>query len=289
VLSLAAIFLYLLAGIAGALTVTGRRASRASVCALGAAAIVLHAAVISAGVSPQHGPDVSWASVLSAASWIIVALLLALMLVRPRLGSLGSVAFPGAALSLALAAIFREPIWLGPIGPAAQVHVLSALLAFGLFSIAGLHALVLLIQDRLLRQHRPLILVQSLPPLTAMEGLLFQLLGGGFVLLTLALVSGLLFVNNLFAQHLAHKTLLSVLAWLVFGVLLVGRWRFGWRGRRAAQLTLAGVLVLMLAYFGSKLVLEVILERSWRQPPPHTAMLQQPPGFANPARHPATG
>ena len=215
---------------------------------------------------------------LSAASWIVVALLLALMLMRPRLGSLGAVAFPGAALSLALSSIFAEPVWIGPIAPAMEVHVISSLLAFAVFSIAGLHALVLIVQDRLLRSRRPLILVQSLPPLTAMEGLLFQLLGGGFMLLTLALGTGLLFVDNLFAQHLAHKTLLSLLAWLVFGALLLGRWRFGWRGRRAAQLTLAGVLVLALAYFGSKLVLEVVLERNWRAQPPSSTMLQLPSG-----------
>ena len=90
---------------------------------------------------------------------------------------------------------------------------------------------------------------------------MFRLIGAGFALLTLTLVTGALFVENLFAQHLAHKTALSVAAWLVFGTLLYGRWRYGWRGRRAVRLTLIGMSVLVLAFFGSKFVLELILRR----------------------------
>ena len=80
-------------------------------------------------------------------------------------------------------------------------------------------------------------------------------------MLTLTLVSGVLFVDNLFAQHLVHKTVLSIAAWMVFGMLLFGRWRWGWRGRRAVQLTLVGMVVLLLAFFGSKFVLEIVLHR----------------------------
>jgi ABC-type uncharacterized transport system permease subunit len=91
---------------------------------------------------------------------------------------------------------------------------------------------------------------------------MFRLIGAGFVLLTLTLLSGVLFVDNLFAQHLVHKTVLSIAAWVVFGVLLFGRWRWGWRGRRAVRLTLAGMVILLLAFFGSKFVLEVLLHRT---------------------------
>jgi len=81
------------------------------------------------------------------------------------------------------------------------------------------------------------------------------------VLLTLTLLSGVLFVDNLFAQHLVHKTVLSIAAWFVFGILLFGRWRWGWRGRQAVRLTLLGMIVLLLAFFGSKFVLELVLKR----------------------------
>jgi len=81
------------------------------------------------------------------------------------------------------------------------------------------------------------------------------------VLLTLTLLSGILFVDNLFAQHLIHKTVLSIAAWFVFGALLFGRWRYGWRGRRAVRMTLVGMALLLLAFFGSRFVLELVLQR----------------------------
>ncbi|MGD9407447.1 MAG: cytochrome c biogenesis protein CcsA, partial [Gammaproteobacteria bacterium] len=73
----------------------------------------------------------------------------------------------------------------------------------------------------------------------------------------------LIFVDNVFAQHLVHKTVLSIIALLVFGVLLLGRWRFGWRGRKAIHWTLVGYGLLVLGYFGSRFVLEVLLQRQW--------------------------
>jgi ABC-type uncharacterized transport system permease subunit len=118
--------------------------------------------------------------------------------------------------------------------------------------------------DHFLRRHHLNPLVKSLPPLETLERLLFRLIAMGFILLTVSLGTGLAFVDDLFEQHLAHKTILSIMAWLVFGLLLWGRWQYGWRGRQAVRLTLAGILLLLLAYFGSKLVLETILGRSWR-------------------------
>jgi len=94
-----------------------------------------------------------------------------------------------------------------------------------------------------------------------MESLLFQMLGTGIVFLTISLVSGFLFIEDLFAQHLVHKTVLSILAWIIFTGLLIGRSRYGWRGQTAIQWTLIGFVLLLLAYFGSKLVLELILHR----------------------------
>ena len=104
-------------------------------------------------------------------------------------------------------------------------------------------------------------LASALPPLTLTESLVFQLIGTGFVLLSVTLISGILFVDNLFAQHLIHKTVLSIAAWAVFGTLLLGRWRYGWRGRRAVRLILFGMVLLVLAFFGSRFVLEVVLKR----------------------------
>ncbi len=102
-----------------------------------------------------------------------------------------------------------------------------------------------------------------LPPLDALEKVMFRLIGAGFALLTLALLTGFIFVTNLRAQHLEHKTILSLIAWVLFGVLLIGRIRYGCRGRSAVRWTLWGFGFLALAYFGSKFVLESLLGRHW--------------------------
>jgi ABC-type uncharacterized transport system permease subunit len=101
--------------------------------------------------------------------------------------------------------------------------------------------------------------VRALPPLQTMESLLFEMIAVGFVLLSLALLSGFSFLEDMFAQRQVHKTVLSIIAWFVFGTLLWGRYRFGWRGQKALIWTLSGFVVLMLAYFGSKVVIELIL------------------------------
>jgi ABC-type uncharacterized transport system permease subunit len=100
-----------------------------------------------------------------------------------------------------------------------------------------------------------------LPPLQLMETMLFELIWVGVVLLTLSIASGILFLDDIFAQSLVHKTTLTILAWLLFSILLWGRYQLGWRSQTAVRFTLAGFFTLMLGYFGSKLVLELILQR----------------------------
>ena len=103
--------------------------------------------------------------------------------------------------------------------------------------------------------------LRALPPLVELETLLFRTIAVGFALLSATLLTGVVFVENLFAQHLIHKTTLSVLSWLVFGALLVGRWRRGWRGATAVRWTLVAMGLLLLAYFGSNFVYEFVLRR----------------------------
>ena len=143
--------------------------------------------------------------------------------------------------------------------PGILAHILLSILAYGMFTIAVFQALLLLVQDHQLKHKHPSGLIKNFPPLQTMESLLFGFLWAGWTLLSLSLISGWLFVDNLFAQHLVHKTLLACLAWIVFSVLLWGRNRLGWRGHKAIRWTLAGFCLLMLAYFGSKLVREYIL------------------------------
>ncbi len=138
-------------------------------------------------------------------------------------------------------------------------HILLSITAYGLLTLAVFQSLLLMVQDHQLKHKHPSGLIRNFPPLQTMESLLFSFLLAGWLLLSLSLISGWIYVDNLFAQHLAHKTILSCFAWVVFGVLLWGRHQLGWRGHTAIRWTLAGFCLLMLAYFGSKLVREFIL------------------------------
>lgn len=153
--------------------------------------------------------------------------------------------------------VAAEPAW------ELSAHILLSMGAAALLFAAAVTALLLVLLDRRLRSRRIADLPGLLPPMDALEKVMFRLIGAGFALLTLALFTGLVFVTNLFAQHLVHKTVLSLIAWVLFGILLVGRVRHGWRGRSAVRWTLAGFGVLALAYFGSKFVLENLLGRHW--------------------------
>lgn len=144
-----------------------------------------------------------------------------------------------------------------------QAHVLISLFAYGLLTVGTIVAVFSLVQDQRLRSGKLSTVNRLFAPLETTEKLLFGIAGAGFFTLLLAVLSGFAFVENLFAQHLVHKTALSLLALLLFGILLVGRKFAGWRGRRAVYLYLWGFAVLCLAYFGTRYVLENILGRSW--------------------------
>lgn len=228
---------------------------------LGMVAVLIHFAVHADAWRLAGAPSTHFFAALSLVGLGMAALTLVASRTQ-RLEALGVVVFPLAALSLAAYAFAGGGTATGTVLDwRIQLHAWLALLAYATLALAALMAALLWFQDAALRRHRVSPLLRALPPLTQVETLLFRTIGAGFVLLTLALVTGVLFVEDLFAQHLAHKTTLSALAWLVFGVLLLGRWRKGWRGRRAAQLTLAAMALLALAFFGSKFVLELVLQR----------------------------
>jgi ABC-type uncharacterized transport system permease subunit len=138
-------------------------------------------------------------------------------------------------------------------------HVMLSILAYSLMFIAALQAITLAYQNYQLKHKHPGGLIRLLPPLQTMESLLFELLAVGQLALTGAIVTGFIFIDDVFAQHLAHKTVFSLSAWIIYAVLLWGHYRLGWRGNTAVRWTLVGCCALMLAYFGSKFVLEIVL------------------------------
>lgn len=201
----------------------------------------------------------------AALSWVSAGMVSTLLIAnsfRPIEG-LGLVVFP-----IAIGTCLLSALWGAPTGAGAALsdwriglHAILALTAFATLSVAALVAVMLGVQDRALRTRQLQPWLRGAPPLTQVENLLFQLIGVGFSLLSLALVTGIMFVHDLFAQHLVHKTVLAIFAWAVFGTLLFGRWRFGWRGRRAIRLVFGGMVLLIFAYLGSKFVLELVLQR----------------------------
>jgi ABC-type uncharacterized transport system permease subunit len=214
---------------------------------------------------PAGPVEVSLLNMLSLCALVVVAIPLLSLLLKSSLFDASLVTLPLAtAVVLAEATLPVHGSLLTGHGPATATHIVTSVMAFGLLSMAGIYAGFVALIDHFLRHHHINRLVRALPALDVLESLLFKLIGAGFTLLTVSLASGLLFVNDLFAQHLAHKTILSITAWLIFGVLLWGRRARGWRGRTAVRLTLAGVVVLVLAYFGSKAVLEIVLQRDWQ-------------------------
>jgi ABC-type uncharacterized transport system permease subunit len=225
-------------------------------------AAVLHGLALTSGIEINEGFNFSFLSAMSLVAWVIVAILLLTALAKP-VDKLGMVVFPMAALILLLKLTVPESVHtVKDLSWPMTTHIVVSMLAYSFLNIAAFQAALLAFQDWRLRSHHTDLLVRSLPPLQTMESLLFQLIAAGFVFLSVSLLTGFIFLEDMFAQHLAHKTILSILAWILFGVLLIGRARYGWRGTIAIHWTLGGFLSLMLAYFGTKMVLEWVLNQA---------------------------
>lgn len=174
------------------------------------------------------------------------------------------IGLPAAAIFALLPVIVTEHHALPNAGSATfRLHFLVAMLAYSLFTLAALHALLMSVMKKNLHRGRLSPLLACLPPLLTMESLMFRVIHVAFALLTLTLVSGIVFSEALFGTPLtfSHKTVFAILSWLIFAVLLLGRHLRGWRGRTALLWTQAGFIVLLLAYVGSHFVLEVVLGR----------------------------
>lgn len=227
------------------------------------AGLVCHAIVLYRTASGFGRPDLDLTGAASLVAWTVVVLYVLVSLAR-RVENLGVLILPVAALTVLSERVAPQSSRPLPgSGLALHAHLVIAILAYALLSLAVLQALQLALLDRELRHRRRPWLLHALPPMESMETTLFQLVGLGFVLLTLTLLSGILFSEQLFGQPLvwSHHIVLSLVAWGVFGVLLIGHWRLGWRGRHAVRWTIGGFVLLVLAYFGTKFVLEVVLGR----------------------------
>ena len=223
--------------------------------------VVLHAVAVWSEFAIRSGPGLDLSATISAAGLALAAVFGLAMIWRID-HIVGALVLPLAAF-----APLVPIIWPGEatssVASTARIHAAVSILTYAVLSLAALQALVLAYQEYRIRTKRPGGALRGLAALDTQERWLFRLVGIGFFLLSLSLASGFMFVSDMFAQHLAHKTVLSCTAWLIFGALLWGRRRYGWRGQTAVRWCLGGFIVLVLAYFGSRWILEVLLHRRW--------------------------
>lgn len=224
--------------------------------------LVLHAFHLSDSLFDSNGIALGLVSVLSLFGFVLAACGTFLVLFRD-IQTLMAPAYPVACLLLLVNLIGHDKIapQLNMSGGLA-FHILLAIIAYCVIALALSQAVLLWIQNYQLKHRHIHDILNQLPPLQTMEHTLFDLISIGMMLLTVAIGTGLVFVEDFFAQHLMHKTLFALAAWVVLGILLLGRFLWGWRGMVAVKWTMSGFILLTLAYFGSKFVLEVILERT---------------------------
>lgn len=226
------------------------------------AAVALHLFTVYPQIVSAGGFNFSFFHIASLIFLIVSGLGLMTLLGKQPVHSLLLLLFPLAALAIACSLAFTSQYTpRSELSTGMAAHVLLSVVSMGLLTVAALQALLLLLQMQQLKQRNTSGLIESLPPLQTMEQLLFRVLWVGFICLSIALLLGGIYVEDLFAQHLVHKTVFSISAWVVFAVLLWGRYQLGWRGRTAVQWTLLGLGLLALGFFGTKLVLELILQR----------------------------
>ena len=163
------------------------------------------------------------------------------------------------SIGLIIASLAFQPTKLSELSPGVSAHIVLSILAYGLITIATASALVMSYASYQLKHKHINALGSLMPPLETIEKMLFEMILAGELFLTASIISGVLFHEDFFAQHLIHKTFFSLLSWLIFAVLLIGHHIFGWRGAKAMKLTVFGFITLLLAYVGSKFVIEMIL------------------------------
>ncbi|MEP7154631.1 MAG: cytochrome c biogenesis protein CcsA [Betaproteobacteria bacterium] len=228
-----------------------------------AAALVAHGAALGHALFGGDGLNIGFSHAVSLIVWLVMGVYFLIGLDNQLLRLVAMYVAP-LAIAAALLPVFLPGLRIVHYaGFAFKLHFVVAILAYSLFTVAALHALLMLFLEKRLHAGEMPASMQGMPPLLRVERLLFQLLGFAFVLLTVTLISGVFFSEDLFGKafQVSYKTVFALLSWFIFGGLLIGHWKFGWRGRLAVRWTLIGFVALLLCYVGSKFVLEVILQR----------------------------
>lgn len=238
------------------------RFNRLSFAALLLLGLSLHAWVLQQSMLSPQGINYDVFNLMSFTSGLMLLLSAIFSLIRP-VKALNLLGIPVAALGLIWGVSFSQPNQaIEPHHFGLDLHIILSLSAYAVLLMATIHAVLLWFQTRELKKkqkHR--FWVNFLPALQAMESLLFDLLWTGFALLSAALLFGFFTIDHFFAQHLAHKTVFSMISWCVYAVLLIGHHRLGWRGQTAIRFSIWGFALLAIGFIGSKLVLELLLNQ----------------------------
>jgi len=258
-LNLIAMLLYFIAASVQGLGLKGRLSSSKTVVLLaGGFAVILHGYLLHHWIDVGVGQNLTSFNMLSLVAWLISTLILLIALIKP-VEHLGIFIFPVAGLSIMLVQLFPASHVIDTAAnPSELVHILLSVFTFSVLCVAALQGILLAIQDRRLHFKNTSHVTEKLPPLEVMESLMFQLIWLGFLLLSVLLVTSFYSFYHRMTAQLIDKSILVILSWGIFAVLLVGRHLFGWRGRKAIYSTLSGVGLLVVVYFGSELVMGLL-------------------------------
>lgn len=236
----------------------GTASIKVQVITIAGFALLAHAVVLVQNIITSSGINLGFYHALSLMCWVIALLIIIVTMLKP-VENLFLVFLPVSAIALIIEQVFpSENILSGSATIGLQLHIILSVTAYSMLTISALQSIVLAIQEKQLREKHPVQVMRILPPLQTMEEILVQLIAIGFFLLSLSLATGMMFVEDIFEQHISHKTILSILSWFVFGGLLWGRWARGLRGKHLIRWTLSGFTLLVLAYFVPKFVYEIL-------------------------------
>ncbi len=264
--SLPAIFLYLITWVlvfrfvqATITNSNNKVASKRTYFLVWLTALALHALSLHLPLYLGDPLTLNFFSLASYVMWFLT-LILFIITLRRRVESLAIIILPFTIISI-IPTLFAGPDAQTAINLKSGLgaHILSSLLAYSMLMLASFQAVLLAYQNKLLHRHQTKGFILTLPSLEDMEHLLFRFIEIGLILLSVGLIIGFYYLENLFGSHVAHKTILSVIAWFIFTALLLGRWKYGWRGKTAVRWTLSGFAMLMLAFFGTRFIQEFVI------------------------------
>ena len=251
-------------------------------------ALTDHVFIIITPLTNSDGLSFSFVALVSYVMWFI-SLILFISTLSRKIQALAVVILPFTILSIIMLMLSSTS---GSndiqMNSGLGIHILVSLLAYSTLTLAAIQAVLLATQNNFLHKRlknpQQSNFFRTLPALEDMEYFLFNLIGVGVILLSISLLSGFYYLDNLFGSNVAHKTILSIISWFIFSALLLGRWKYGWRGKTAVRWTISGFAVLALAFFGSKFIQEYVIEKEVSshyelQPPHHQNMIKKTPPY----------